>query len=32
VIAGRLKRSAWLKEAGESDFNRPLHYGPLGVA
>jgi hypothetical protein len=32
VIAGRLRRWAWLKEAGQSDFNRPLDYARFGVA
>jgi hypothetical protein len=32
VIAGRLRRAAWLAERGESDFNRPLDYARFGVA
>lgn len=31
-IAGRLRRNAWLAEQGESDFNRPLNYSPIGLA
>jgi hypothetical protein len=27
--AGRLGKQAWIKERGETDFNRPLRYGPL---
>lgn len=30
VIAGRFTRRAW--EQGKSEFNRPLNYGPMGVA
>jgi hypothetical protein len=30
VVAGRLRRQAWLRENG-SDFDRPLNYGPLGL-
>jgi hypothetical protein len=32
AIAGRLRRSAWSAEQGESDFNRPLGYSRLGNA
>jgi hypothetical protein len=31
-IAGRLTLQAWSKAAGESDFNRPLHYDRGGYA
>ena len=31
-IASRLTREAWLRKAPASDFNRPLYYGPSGVA
>jgi len=31
-VAGRLTREAWMKRARESTFNRPLNYGPLGIA
>jgi hypothetical protein len=32
-IAGRLRLRVWRKEEqGASDFNRPLRYGPVGVA
>lgn len=32
VIAGRLTRARWLKTNGGSDFNRRIHYQPLGIA
>lgn len=31
-IAARLTLEAWRKTANQSDFNRPLRYGPSGVA
>jgi hypothetical protein len=31
-VAKRLTREAWLRRGGESDFNRPLVYGPSRVA
>jgi len=31
-IAGRLKLAAWTKATGESNFNRRIHYRPLGIA
>ena len=31
-VAGRLGKDAWSKARGESDFNRPLGYDPLGNA
>jgi hypothetical protein len=30
-IAQRLTREAWLKTRGTTDFDRPLHYAPLGI-
>ncbi|MEH2627080.1 hypothetical protein V1292_005135 [Bradyrhizobium sp. AZCC 1719] len=30
-IAGRLRLQAWQQERGNSDFNRPLRYRPLGI-
>jgi hypothetical protein len=32
TVAGRLTKEAWMKRARESDFNKPLRYGPLGIA
>ena len=32
MIAGRLRRAAWLSASGESNFNRPLNYPRVGVA
>ncbi len=32
AIASRLRRRAWEKESGASDFGRPLNYSPLGIA
>jgi hypothetical protein len=28
AVASRLKREAWARESGRSEFNRPLRYGP----
>jgi hypothetical protein len=32
TIAARLTKEAWMKRARESNFDRPLRYGPLGIA
>jgi hypothetical protein len=30
MVAGRMKRAAWIQARGESNFNRPLHYQRAG--
>jgi hypothetical protein len=32
AIAGRLRKRQWIKDRGESDFSRPLHYARSGNA
>lgn len=31
-VASRFGKQAWIKACGESDFGRPINYGPLGIA